>query len=354
MTNIISLSVPHRRQTMTERAGALIDVFANQRRYGEDVFWLKENAELLNILECTGTAVSENDLLVHQEFYSQLPQQLSFFPQYYRFLISISLDLEDLGLKGSIGESLCHWAAENNLPEAELSDLQRGEAHRLLSRRGASREIDPSLDHRLRQFINRSDTFALPNKKAAYELTHIVFYLSEYGRRDPQLEKSAIQSLNFVGILAYLDQNADLLAEVCIALRYAGQEPSAIWEDWISRTLSDYHVVSDINADVADSYHEYLVCSWMSATAELDGIGQAVLGGRTRFDRRDVYSGPLRNMSNSLLQMEDSRSADWSKMRPILEQSIDEFGFEILNDAEKSTSEFEAFFERFSRIKIAV
>ena len=354
MTNIVSLNVPHRRQTMKDRAGPLIDVFANQRRYGEDVFWLKENAELLNILECTGTAVSPDHLVVHQDFYDQLPQQLSFFPQYYRFLISICLDLEDLGLKGSTGETLCRWAFENGLPEAELSDLQRGEAHRLLARRGIAPQIDAGLDRRLRKFINRSDTFALPNKKAAYELTHIVFYLSEYGRRDPKLEKSAIQSLNFAGILAYLDQNADLLAEVCIALRYAGQVPSPIWENWIIKTLSDYQVVSDVNADIADSYHEYLVCSWMSATVNLDGIGQAVQGGRTRFDRRDLNAGPLRNLSNCLLQMDGSRSADWSKMKPFLEQSIDEIGYEILTDAQGATPEFEAFFERFARVKIAV
>jgi hypothetical protein len=91
--------------------------------------------------------------------------------------------------------------------------------------------IDAGLNDRLLHFINCAETFALPNKKAAYELTHIVFYLSEYGRRDPHLDNRAIQSLNFVGILAYLDQNADLLAEVCIALRYAGQAPSKIWED---------------------------------------------------------------------------------------------------------------------------
>ena len=91
MTNVISLNVPQRRQTLPQRAGALVDIFAKHRRYGEDVFWLKENAELLNILECTGTQVAPQILEVHQEFYDKLPQQLSFFPQYYRFLLSICL-----------------------------------------------------------------------------------------------------------------------------------------------------------------------------------------------------------------------------------------------------------------------
>jgi hypothetical protein len=44
MTNVISLNVPQRRQTLQQRTGALVDIFAKHRRYGEDVFWLKENA----------------------------------------------------------------------------------------------------------------------------------------------------------------------------------------------------------------------------------------------------------------------------------------------------------------------
>ena len=353
MTNVISLNVPQRRQTLPQRAGALVDIFAKHRRYGEDVFWLKENAELLNILECTGTQVAPQMLAVHQEFYDKLHQQLSFFPQYYRFLLSICLDLEDLGLEGQQGAELCSWAATQGLPTAELSDLQRGEAHRILSRRGEHVVIDAGLNDRLHHFINCAETFALPNKKAAYELTHIVFYLSEYGRRDPHLDNRAIQSLNFVGILAYLDQNADLLAEVCIALRYAGQAPSKIWEDWIFSTLSNFQAIADTNADVSDEYHEYFVCSWLSATAKHDGVGQAVFGERTRFERHNLSSGPLRHMSSCLLKLEDARSADWSVMRPILEQEIDEDGYDILTAAQKSTTEFEAFFERFSRVNIA-
>lgn len=354
MTNVITLSVPQHRQSLSQRAGTLIDIFANHRRHGDDVFWLKENAELLNILECTATEVPDQTLSLHQDFYDKLPQKLAFFPQYYRFLLSICLDLEDLGLEGELGERLCDWAIAKGLSATELSDLQRGEAHRLLSRRGAAISVDAGLNERLHQFINRADTFALPNKKAAYELTHIVFYLSEYGRRDPQLDPQAIRSLHFVGILAYLDQNADLLAEVCIALRYAGQAPSAIWEDWVLTTLSDFQVIGDANADVADAYHEYFVCTWMAATAKNAGDSQVVLSGRTRFERRDVSPGPLRSMSNCLLRLEDARTADWTQMCPLLEQCVDEDGYEILTSAQHSTTEFEAFFEQFSRIKIAV
>ena len=44
MTNVIILIVPQHRQYLSQRTGTLIDICANHRRYGDDVFWLKENA----------------------------------------------------------------------------------------------------------------------------------------------------------------------------------------------------------------------------------------------------------------------------------------------------------------------
>ncbi|MFC3117922.1 DUF6902 family protein [Jhaorihella thermophila] len=224
--------------------------FARHRRFGDDVFWLKENAELLNILECTGLDLGPDALAPHEGFYADIERRLGFFPQYYRFFLSICLDLEDLGMPGDKGEALCRWAAREGLADAELSDLQRAEARRLMLRRG----IDPlpedaGLEDRLRLFMDRSETFAMPNKKAAYELTHIVFYLSEYGRRDPGLSAAAAKSLEFAGILAFLDQNVDLLAEICVAMRHAGIAPSSIWEDWLEQETRRFAVLSGARAD---------------------------------------------------------------------------------------------------------
>ena len=326
MTNVISLSVPQRRQTFSQNVDPMIDVLANHRRTRENVFWLKETGELLNIRECSGKPFKEESLTVYQ----QLTANMAFFNQYYRFYLSICLDLEDLGLKGNLGEQMGEWVATQGLAEVELSNLQRGEVFRLVSRRGNKISIDTGLDVRLRQFINRSATLALPNKKAAYELTHIVSYLSEYGRRDPKLDAGAIQFLNFVGIIAYLDQNADLLAEICTALRFAGETPSQIWENCVLASLADFQVATNSASSISDAYHEYFECSWLAATAKQDGKGQAVLGGCTQFQRGDVAVGPLRNISNLLLKMDAERSHDWEVMRPIVEQEIDEKGYGIL------------------------
>jgi Domain of unknown function (DUF6902) len=354
MSNVIKLNVPSQRQSQELRRSALIASFATHRRFGDDVFWLKENAELLNILECTGTktgaGLETGALAPHEGFYAQVEKRLGFFPQYYRFLLSICLDLEDLGMDGSKGESLCHWVAREGLADAELSDLQRAEARRLMQRRG----IDPLPDdngliNRLHNFIDRSETFAMPNKKAAYELTHIVFYLSEYGRRDPQLSPAAVTSLEFAGILAYLDQNADLLAEICVALRYGGVEPSDIWEGWLEREVHRFEVPTGAHVSTSDEYHDYFVCNWLMGVAGRDAFVKEASFERMAFYRADPVGGPLREMSQAMFQLEDQRSGDWQAMRGHVEDSLSETGYEILTEAQASSDKFDAFFAGFAR-----
>ncbi|MEO0402185.1 MAG: hypothetical protein AAF214_07400 [Pseudomonadota bacterium] len=350
MSNIIALHAPPRRQRLSERTDTLIDGFARHRRIQDDVFWLKENAELLNILECTSTRVSEDALAPHAAFYEGLAERLHFFPQYYRFLLSIGLDLEDLGMPGAQMECLCDWVARQGLPHAELSDLQRAEARRLLARRGVfTSAADPGLDDRLRAFIGRPATFALPNKKAAYELTHIVFYLSEYGRRDPRLDEAALTSLEYAGILAHLDQNMDLLAEICVALRQAGQTPSPIWEDAVRYALSGFDVSQNDQVPLSDDYHEYLVSTWALASMGVNDSGCAVPEGRCIFTRSPGQAGALRPMSAALLTFAQARSSEWARMRQGVYDMLDPEATMTLSTTIQSTARFDAFFEEFAR-----
>ncbi len=350
MSNVIRLNVPPQRQGLATRHAATIDCFANHRRFGDDVFWLKENAELLNILECTGAELEATALAPHQKFYGEIEKRLGFFPQYYRFLLSICLDLEDLGFDGHKGEALCHWVAQQGLAEAELSDLQRAEARRLLNRRGCTLgNGDQGLDARLHAFISRPETFAMPNKKAAYELTHIVFYLSEYGRRDPELSDTAVTSLEYAGILAYLDQNADLLAEICVALRYAGCQPSQIWEDWLERETHRFDVEIGQNVAVSDNYHDYFVCNWLLAQSGRDSFVKPASFDRMSFTRPAAFAGPLRDMSECIFGLQENRSDDWTIMRPMVEDALTEIGNDILIEAQESSEKFADFFAGFAR-----
>jgi hypothetical protein len=279
---------------------------------------------------------------------------VTFFQQYYRFILSICLDLEDLGLAGSKGEEIANWVAREGLAEAELSDLQRAEAHRLLHRRGISSIMDDgTLEHRLRSFINRSGTFALPNRKAAYELTHIVFYLSEYGRLDPQLDQNAFISLEYAGLLAYLDQNSDLLAEVCIALHYAGQTPPIEWMSWLQRQTAGFVIAEGGPSQKSDVYHDYFVCNWAMAATQRPYFAQPVQPGPMQVRQSVTRTGPLRQMSQMLFELQDHRSTDWSVMRRHLQSELSAEAHDILTTAESSSRNFDSFFAGFARVGVA-
>jgi len=350
MTNVIQLTPPSRINSQEARLGALLSCFATHRRFGDDVFWLKENAEILNILECTGTVPGDAALDVYAGFYETVGKRLRFFPQYYRFFLSIALDLEDLGMPGDQAEQLVQWAHDQTLPQAELSDLQRLEAVRLFARRDVSASDDVlALEHRARAFMARSDTFALPNKKAAYELTHIVFYLSEYGRCDPELDAAARRSLHFAGLLAFIEQNADLLSEICIAMHYAGDVPPALWTDWLTRETALFSVSDGAAVSVQDDYHEFLVCNWHQSMTGHGAFSKGFIEGRMRFDRSMDRAAPMREMSEAMFHLDDARSGDWMTMRMHMEGRLSPEAMTVLAQAETSSHHFEEFFHGFAR-----
>lgn len=346
MTNVIHFM--RQKQTGTSGIAGLSAMFANHRRAQGDVYWLKENAEWLGILASRRGDVPDAAVMPYEAFYASIPGQLEFFPQYYRFFLSLCLDLEDLGLGDAQGEALCEWVAQRGLPQAELSDLQRAEAVRLLARRGAGRE-DPALVERLHGFMARPETFALPNKKAAYELAHIVFYLSDYGRRDPALGKAAIRSLEYAGILAFLDQNTDLLAEICAALRFAGATPSPVWERLICTAHGHCTFSGAAQGQLGDGYHGYLVTGWLAQLTGEACFSQAVPAGQVTIFSAPEGLGPLRQMSEIMFEMGANRSTDWSKMRRSLMADLSPEDQGILEAAEHSISCFDTFFEGFAR-----
>lgn len=349
MSNVISIGLP-KRPNLSQRQGALIKSFACHRRAPEDVYWLKENAELLNILVAGKARLAAQDLAVYQGFYDTLEERLRFFPQYYRFLLSICLDLEDLGMEGDTAQRLCDAVAARRSAASELSDLQRAEAQHLLSRRGFG-PLSSDVRARLFTFISDPNTFSLPNKKAAYELTHIVFYLSNYGRQALCLSESAITSLEFAGLLAYLDQDADLLAEVCLAMRFSGRTPSDIWEDWLAHELGGFVLKPVPDGPIQDAYHEYLVTSWWAGEAGMTGFAGAPATGGVEISRLNRGRGPLRAISERLYQLGSERRADWLEMRGLLNDSIAPEQRHILAEAVQSSAQFPAFFEQFSRAK---
>lgn len=351
MSSVVQFTAPSQKQTQGARHRALLHSFAAHRRSGDDVFWLKENAELLSILECTGATVGASALNAYEHFYENVEKRMGFFPQYYRFLLSICLDLEDLGMKGTKAETLVNWVADQGLAMGELSDLQRFEAFRLMARRGRNPlPYDTGLEDRIRLFCGRSVTFAMPNKKAAYELTHSIFYLSEYGRKDPKLGREVIQSLENAGILAFLDQNADLLAEVCIAMRYVGFRPAQIWEKWLLGETHRFKVETEHAENMMDDYHEYFVCNWAMSIAGHDVFAKRFEPQRMSFHAPQGRISPLRAMSECMYQLDADRTGDWGRMRQHVIDVLPPEAAEVLSSAEQASTDFGEFFSGFARV----
>lgn len=353
MSNVIHVNFPTRD---ARRAGALVPLvrgFSTSRRSYNDVMWLKENGELLNILESTGASLPHESLALYEPVYKEIAQRLAFFPQYYRFILSIALDLEALGMPGNRAEQMCDWIVRQDLVGGETSDIQRLEARRLLARRDRTPEgDDPALEDRMRRFIESPERFALPNKKAAYELTHIVFYLSEYGRKDPEIGQNGIRSLENAGICAFLDGNSDLLAEICIAMRYAKYNPSVIWEDWIAQQMNNSSLHMDHALSVRDDYHGVFMGAWLGSM--LGGEGLASLqptgdGAVPVLTMADDNVCALREMSRQLLTLGNDRCADWHTMRPQLESKLSDEANAIIAVAECASGGFAQFFESFAR-----
>jgi hypothetical protein len=193
----------------------------------------------------------------------------------------------------------------------------------------------------------------MPNKKAAYELTHIVFYLSEYGRTDPMIDEAIRESLLFAGTLAFLDFNADLLAEICIALRFAGEAPPEVWDIWLRQQLTQFSVEGDEMAPAADDYHEFLMLNWYMEMTEEGGFASQVPEGRVTFRRVRPQSGPLRELSECMYELGSARSGDWHSMRERVSDRLSHEAQAALAAAEAATGRFDRFFHGFARVGLS-
>ncbi|SDW58900.1 hypothetical protein SAMN05444006_10532 [Allgaiera indica] len=329
----------------------LAEAFLHHRRGRHDVMFLKENAELLNIAECTGLGRTPALGKHYRAFHAEAPGFFAVFPQYYRFILSIVTDAEALGLPPGTGGRIAAEVAARGLAEAELSDLHRMEARRLCARHGVTvLKDDTTLEERVLRFVTRHQAFAVPNRKAAYDLTHFVFYFSEYGRRSPDLPGSVGKSLLNTGLIALLEEDIDLLSEVCIALRYMGRTPPPAWEAFIASELADFSVISEEPEDsgaLSDDYHPFLVANWHQAVAGQPAFARAARPGRLVFRRRPAPRNTLVELSEILLALAQAGRLSVGALMEASAGLMSRRGRNVLASAASSTPQFDEFLAGF-------
>lgn len=309
MSNIVALRRPQRGLAPTAMVPA---IFAGARRDRHDAYWLKENAEVLQILAATEALA---DLTPYETVAKTLLGELRFFPQYYRMYLSIALDLQRLGMADLPIDAMAKHVVTNGLAQTEVSDMHRAEAQLLLARAGHALP-DRGVQARLADFARQSALFALPNRRAAYDLTHVVFHAADYGRRSLAPDAARTNSLMFAGIVAFLDDDMDLLAEVAIALRLQGDAVPAVWDSAIAADLAQFDFEPG-HGDAApqDDYHAWLVQGWSMALAAGTAFAGQVPQGTRLFRARAAKTGTLRALSLCLMDMGAARNPDWDRMR---------------------------------------
>lgn len=346
MSNVVSLRRGHH-QSSDPVVPDLVDLFVRRRRQRHDPFWLKENAELVQIL--AANRISNLDLGAFEAIATGLMAEFRFFPQYYRLYLSLAVDLSALGMPNLPLEEMASFVQQEQLMEVELSDPHRAEARLLLRRAGAHVETDADLEQRLMRFARHSRSFCLPNRRAAYDLTHVVFHASDYGRKAVMKDAAIEQSLVFAGMVAWLEDNLDLLSEVVIALCLMGATPP---EQWVKAIRKDVdHVTFSPGFEGArfdDDYHQYLVSNWAVGVLGDHAFSSFVPPSARLIHQNRAKGQALRDLSMLLLDMGDSRSGHWAHMRWRIWGRLPEASKQRLSAIEE-LSGFDEFFEVFAR-----
>lgn len=327
----------------------LLTAFAHHRRRPGDAFWLKENAELLGILSALGRKLPDLALAPYRGFYEGAAAQIALYPQYYRMILGVVTALEDLGYPGDLGSRLADWIMREGWPDSEVNDLQRAEVRYLLGRNGVAWSPE-GLDARLMCFVSRPETFALPNPRAAYDLLHVVFYLSQYGRKPLHLPQAALDSLMTLGSLAHLDQNGDLLAEVCLALRFASMPLPPLWLQHLHREAASLRVDGRACEDSSDGYHNYLVNQWLLGTMGEFVFGVPATSGPMSFHVPRAVISPLREFSQALLAPGFRRVAGWSAFRAACAPHVSPQALAVADAGAEGSPGFERFIHAFARL----
>ena len=348
MSNVVSL---HRPAAFAASAALdeVVDIFANRRRTRRDAFWLKENAELLQILLATVGPKAAPDLSAYIGFASSMVEEVRFFPQYYRLYLSMALDLSALGFADVPVQALADLIAQGGYACAELSDSHRAEARLLMARAGRPSAQDDGLDARLEAFAGQSALFCLPNRSLAYALTHSVFHASDYGRQTIARNAQRRLALIHAGVIAWLEDNLDLLAEVAVALIQSGEAVPRLWQEAILSAVAEFSTEQGSAAGpFDDGYHEFLVLNWAAHALGGTAFASPMPNGARLFHRQKQGETALRDLSLALLDMGSGRGGDWATMRWRIWPKLSPAARTRV-EAVETLPEFEGFFRIFAR-----
>ena len=334
-----------------------VRAFASQRNNELSLAYLKENGELLTIAASSGLLLEPAAFAYYRSFYDNALQTCKFFPQYFRFILAIVLNLEDLGYEGNTGTKICDYVARQGFLDYDTSDIRRFEILTLLARRREDgpieREYRQYLTGSVDKFISRPDHFIKFNRPLFYDLTHFIFFLTKYGQTESPLKNSPLECLTNVGILALLDDDVDLLAEICVCFRFLGEKPPPFWltyvEDALSKVIITYDnsVTSALNS-ATDDYHPYIIMNWLLALRQQPTFTERFKGRTPYFLMPEREAGVLSILSDALYKTQIAKTmSDKECTKTLMELSPDNKA--LLSGALASTPQTTILLSKYSQ-----
>lgn len=334
-----------------------VQTFAQTRNKDLNFSFLKENGELLMIAQSSGLKLEPRSLELYQELYDNVLTLCELYPPFFRFFLAIILDLEALGMVGDKGEVLSDYVIKHDLYEHETSDTRRWEIINLLARteRAPAYQFDTreALERRARGFFQYPDRFVKFNRPLFYDLTHIIFFWTDYGRKKVDATPELLKSLTNIGLLAFLDDDFDLLSEVCLCFIFLKEEAPKAWHEACEKGLKTLQIkyldeANHLSGTPSDEYHIHIVINWLLQVSGKTAFADSIQSGLPIFQKTSGYTSTLAAISHKqhALMLQPQRS-------PVILQAINKPFLSprqatIIDIAMKSTPQASEFFYKFT------
>ena len=153
-----------------------------------------------------------------------------------------------------------------------------------------------------------------------------------------------------LGSLAHLEQNGDLLAEGCLALRFAAMPLPPLWLLHLHREAASLRVDGRACEDSSDGYHNYLVNQWLLGTIGGFVFGVPATSGPMSFYVPKAVISPLREFSQALLAPGFCRVDGWSAFRAACAPHVSPQALAVADAGAEGSPGFERFIQAFARL----
>lgn len=205
-------------------------------------------------------------------------------PFCYRLYLPIFffLGLRDEAFKAAYSKGR-KFILKLNMPILEPDAMRRLDGEHCLNINEIHREYKKETLNQCLDIIYNIHHPRSVDRGTIYAITHIVFYITEFGSKKTSLGDRILDFFADSGDLCYLSGDVDLLSEIAMSLAFLG-EKELIHNHWIKAIQEDAFFL-EVNIDFRKRYHRALTAIWALSAA---GFSEIPSRARTYCYRNEV------------------------------------------------------------------